>query len=399
MLLDGLKVLEVGEMIAAPYAGKLLADLGADVLKIEPPSGDAARRCGPFPGDEPDGESSGLFIYLNANKRSLTLDLSSVGSNEVLRQLVPTYDVVLESVDSRTPARDRVSYEALRTAAPAVIVTSISTFGRSGPRASWGGGGLIASAASTVAHRMGEPDRYPLGKPCGEEEFLGGVHAAAATLAAVLFRDNTGDGQHVDISLQDLLATVASGTSIVGSLFGASAAPGRTGSRSSAFYPWGIVKVGDGHFEICSPQERHWQEFVKYLGDPAWASDPRFETRLTRVIHGEEIDSHLVEEIGSKTKAALWEDFKRRRLPFQPVHRVDEVVDSGHVRETGGVQEVVDGQGRPLRLPASPYRLTNEPIPKPKPAPRLGEHNGAVLHGELGLTPEEISDLRRAGVI
>ena len=184
--LQGLRVVEVGDFVSAPYCTKILADLGANVIKVEPPEGDRARRYGPFRNDVPDEEASGLYAYLNTNKRGIALDLAEAGDRETLDRLLESADVLVEGVEPRDVATFALDYPTLHDAHPSLIVTSISVFGRNGPLAGYRGHSLQAAAGSLIAHRTGDPNRSPLSDPVNKPEFLGGVHGAAATLLACL---------------------------------------------------------------------------------------------------------------------------------------------------------------------------------------------------------------------
>jgi crotonobetainyl-CoA:carnitine CoA-transferase CaiB-like acyl-CoA transferase len=397
--LDDLNVLDLGEFISAPYCAKMLADLGAEVLKVEPPHGDRSRRYGPFRGDVPNAEASGLFLYLNANKRGVTLDLTTPTGVEILRELVAKADVVVENLDPEQVRALDLTPERLRTFNPAAVVTSISTFGRTGPRAAYRGHSLQAAAGSAVAQRTGDPARSPLSKPLNETEFIGGVHAAAATLLALLFRDRGGGGQHVDIAIQDVLASVTSGIAVAAATYGTRRLPGRSGHRVNAFFPWTVLPVADGFMEFITMQDRQWDAFVEEIGSPEWAADPRFQNKLTMPEYAEELEAHIVEAVGQRTRADLWEACRRRGISFQPVHRIDEIVESPQLREREYFADVPDDQGRPVTVPGAPYKLSGSPWALRRPAPRLGEHNCEVYVQELGMEPAQLVDLIRAGVL
>jgi crotonobetainyl-CoA:carnitine CoA-transferase CaiB-like acyl-CoA transferase len=397
--LDDVRVLELGEFVSAPYCTKLLADLGADVLKVEPPGGDRSRRYGPFRDDIPDAESSGLYLYLNANKRGITLDFATPSGKAILGDLIARADVVVENLDPVQVQRLELPPETLRSFNPDAIVTSISTFGRHGPRASYRGHGLQASAGSSVAQRTGDPDRSPLSKPLNEPEFMGGVHAAAATLVALLFRDRGGGGQLIDISIQDLLATVTSGLVAAAVTYGTRNAPQRSGHRVNAFFPWTVLPVADGYMEFITMQDRQWDAFLEEIGSPEWAADPRFQDKYAMTAHAEELEQNILAAVGDRTRADLWQTWRRRGISFQPVHRVDEIVESAQMQERGYFVAVPDGQRRPVTVPGAPYKLSGSPWSLRRPPPSLGEHNREVYVDELGMALDALADLFRAGVI
>jgi crotonobetainyl-CoA:carnitine CoA-transferase CaiB-like acyl-CoA transferase len=398
-VLDDLRVLELGDFVSAPYCSKLLADLGADVIKVEPPGGDRARRYGPFPDDVPDAECSGLFLYLNANKRGITLDLAVPSGRALLQRLVARSDLVVENLDIELIERAELQPEKLRALNPRAIVTSISAFGRQGPHAGYRGHGLQAVAGSTVAQRTGDPQRSPLTKPLNEPEFMGGVHAAAATLVATLLRDRGGGGQHCDISMQDVLASVTSGPALAAVTYGARAAPQRSGHRVNAFFPWTVLPVADGYMEFITMQDRQWNAFIEEIGSPDWARDERFQNKLTMPEHAEEIERLMLAEVGNRTRADLWQAWRRRGISFQPVHGIDEIVNSDQMRERDYFVETRDGNGRPITMPGAPFKLAAGGCSARQPAPRLGEHNQEVYVQELGIDRADFVDLYRAGVI
>lgn len=400
--LAGINVVEIGHFISAPYAAKLLGDLGADVIKIEPPGGDIARGYGPFRDDVPDREGSGLFTFLNTSKRGVTLDVTTHAGQRLLRRLVERADVVVENLDHDIMSEAGLSPDLLREWNPGAVVTSISTFGRTGPRAGWRGHGLQASAGSTVAARIGEPDRPPLKKPLNEEEFLGGVHGAAATLMAVLSAELTGEGQHVDISLQDILASVTSGGAVANTIYGTRGLAKRSGHRANAFYPWTVLKVADGFMEFCTVQRRQWDAFLdEAVGDAPWRKDSRYENLVTLTAqgHADALDADLLSSVGDKTRMELWEKARRARAPFHPVFRINELVNSDHLNVRGFFVESPDGNGDPVRMPGAPYHLWETPWAIQRPAPRLGEYNAEIFGDELGIESDELVRLARTGVI
>ncbi len=353
--LAGLHVLELGEFVAAAYCTRLLADLGAAVVKVEPAGGDRARRYGPFRGGVPDSEASGLFLYLNQGKQLVTLDLGTAEGRAAMHRLAIEADVVVENLEPAEVERFGAGYATLAELQPDLIVTSISAFGRSGPRARWRGHGLQAVAGSSVAQRTGDPARSPLAKPLNEPEFLGGVHGAAATLLAVRLREQGGPGQHVDVAIQDVLCAVTSGTLLVAAIFGGRTPPGRSGHRYPAFYPWTVLPVADGYMEFITMQDRQWQAFIEEIGSPDWASDPRFQNRITMTQYADELEGLLLAAVGKRTRADLWEACRRRRISFQPVHRIDELLRSEHLRQRGFFVAIGDGRGGTITVPGSPF--------------------------------------------
>ena len=397
--LDGLTVLELGGFISAAYCTKLLADLGAEVIKVEQPGGDPARRHGPFPGDRPHPEASGLFTYLNTNKRAIALNLASADGRDVLDRLLERVDLVVENLTPGELDGYALWPDDVRGRHPELVVTSISPYGRSGPHCRWAGFGIQASAGSSVAFRTGDPDRSPLAKPLNEPDFLGGVHGAAASLVALRVYEHSGLAQHVDISLQDILASVTSGPAVAAAVYGQRRPMTRTGHRVEAFQPWTVLPVADGYMEFITMQERHWRSFVEYLGSPAWAEDPRFADMLLRAQHVDALEPHLRAAVAPMTRAELWEACRERGISFQPVQRIDELVHADHLRERGYFQDAQSASGETMRVPGAPYKLSATPWTLRRPAPGLGQHTAEVLEQLLGMAPAELTELSRAGVL
>ena len=238
--LEGLRVVELGDFISAAYATKLLADLGADVVKVEPPDGDSVRRHGPFPGDRPDAETSGLHLFLNANKRGITADLDAPEDRKRVVDLVRRADLVLHNV---APARLEalgLTHEELTSVRPDLVMVSITPFGYDTPRRDWRGTALTTMAASGLLHRIGDPDREPLWIPFCASDFQGGMHGAVAALAALRARRLSGRGQHAWISIAEIISVVMGGGGLAGYVFNGQNRP-RSGFHNPGFYPWQVV--------------------------------------------------------------------------------------------------------------------------------------------------------------
>jgi crotonobetainyl-CoA:carnitine CoA-transferase CaiB-like acyl-CoA transferase len=377
--LDGLRVVEVGDFVSAPYCTKLLADLGADVVKVEPPEGDRARRYGPFRDDQPDEEASGLFVYLNTNKRSVQLDLATEDGRTALDGLLTSADVLVENVEPDVVAAWGLDYESLHAAHPSLIVTSVSIFGRQGPLSHYRGHSLQASAGSLFAARVGEPGRTPLSKPLNDHEFVGGIHAAAGTMAALMARDRMGIAQHVDVGIQDALTVATSGMILPMVLQGGAMMAQRSGHRVTLYYPWTVLPVADGYMEFITMQDRHWRSFIEEIGSPEWADDPRFADMWERAQFADELDELVLAGVRHRTKADLWQKFRERKISFQPVQTIDELVEAPHMQERGYFIEVQDGREETMTVPGAPYQLAATPWAIRRRAPRLGEHTAEVL--------------------
>ena len=378
--LGGLRVVEYGEMVSAPYASKLMADLGAEVVKVEPPAGDPSRRRGPYPpGREGDPEASGLFLYLNANKRGVVLDLEESGQRDAFLELLADADVFIQNVPIREAERLRIEYDALAQELPQLVYTWITPFGLSGPRARWEADNLgIVSAggwASITPGNATDDSLPPLAVSGSQGEFTAGVHAAIATMGAIFGRRVTGQGQLVEVSAQECIAAALelalvnyTYTGGVASRLGVSA----TGMMS-------ILECKDGFIYVLTPQEHQWQKFVEMMGNPEWAKSELFQDRASRGMYADALKPLIEEWTRERTVNEVFDLAAQNRLPFAPVSNVGNLTSSEHLRERGFFAELQQPGMDPVTIPGAPFVLSQTPWTLRLPAPRLGEHNDEVL--------------------
>lgn len=399
--LSGLTVIEVGELVSVPYATKLMADLGADVIKIEPPGGETARRHGPFPSDVPDPEKSGLYIYLNANKRGITLDLTQPAGQAVLHRLVARADVVVHHFDPANARRHGLDYETLARLNPRLVVTAITWFGQSGPYAHYKGSDLIAFAGSGIAHRfLGEPGREPLRAACYLASHWAATCGATATMLAVTEQELRGRGQLVDVAAIECLATLVTGYALV-TLYRAT---GETGVRSGVAMrmsaPAAILPCRDGHVHLMALEPEQWNALVRAMGNPEWAQDPFWQVpSWERVAYKDELHALLGTWLSETDKQTVFARCQAEGAPCTAVNNVADLRRDPHLKERDFFQ-VWDQPGvGPLTTPGLPYRMSAVPWQPPRPAPWLGEHTAAVLAEVAGYSPAECAELQRAGVI
>ncbi len=405
-MLADLRILEVASFLSTAWCTRLLANLGATVLKVELPEGDPVRRYGPFPANRSDGDASGLQAYVDAGKRGVTIDYRVPTGRELLLRLMSRYDVVVFGHDYVDRTAWHLSYEDIRENAPASLVyCSLSTFGDSGPFRHYRGDGIIDAAGGGIALRVGEPDRQPLVKPLLEAEFFLGLQGAGATLMAVMARDRDGSGQHVDISGMEAYATIVTGPSAWGVLYEGRPVPQRGGYRGTfAVFPWVILPCRDGYFELFASNPWHWRSFMEVLlesgfPDVEFIEDARYDENAFRVAHASEIEQRLRPWFAERTKAELVALFRPRKIPFHPVHSIDDVMKSDHIAERGFLQEMEHPSIGRVRVPRPPYVIPGHTWPKFASAPTLGEHTDAVLREELGLTAGNLASLRRHAVV
>ena len=376
--LEGLRVLELGDFISAAYGAKMLADLGADIVKVETPAGDTARAHGPFPGDEPHLERSGLFLFLNANKRGAVLDADTPQDREGVRELAAWADVVIHNLPPARLEALGFDHETLAADHPELVTVSITSYGYDTARRDWVATALTATAASGLAHRMGDPGRSPLWLPYCAADFQAGAHGAVAAMYALRARRLSGRGQHAWISSLMVLATYMGGARLESLVFDQMSGQ-RSGSHVLSFYPWQVAATKDGYFEVITMVDEQWARFLKLMGDPDWKDDPRLADRWTASQHAAELDPFWHPWMREHTNEELAEMFREQRISFQPIHTVKDAAEATHLQERHFWQDVRHPAAGAVRVPGAPYRLSETPYEIRRPAPLLGEHTSGVL--------------------
>ncbi len=421
--LGDVRVLDLtGEL--GSYCTKLLADLGADVIKIEPPGGDPARDVGPFYHDEADREKSLPFLNLNTNKRSLTLNLDDPAAREVFRKLAPSADIVVESFPPGYLDSLELGYEALQALRPDVILTSITGFGAQGPHAGYLAPDIVGVAMSGIMWLAGDPEDPP-SLPYGNQGYLcASIQAATGTMMALYHRDLTGRGQHVEVSMQEALLiaqetamqTYDLNKSVRGRM-------GRRGGLPITVPGMGPYEASDGWIwgYVGAPGGAAWTELLKWLEEEGMAEDlteepyrPIIEQLNIRFLTGlmlnpeeskpkipllEHIDGVLARFFASKTKWELYEQGQGRRLLIGIVSTPEDLVKNPQLKARDWYQGVEHPDlGETLRYPGPPYRLSETPWRIDRRPPRVGEHNAELL-SELGYSQEELEALAASGAV
>jgi len=384
--LDGYRILEVGTGVGAAYATKLLADLGADVVKIEPPgSGDPVRRRGPFPGGVPHPEKSGLFLYLNANKRGITLDLQRRRGHEVLERLAAEADLLVHDVHPTAMAAHGLDWDRLSAASPRLVMTSIAPFGLTGPHAHWRATDLVSWSAGGLSTLNGDPARpdLPPLKAFGDQSgFQAGLNAAIPSLAALFARLASGRGEHVEVSVQESLAGILELTFEFWPYCGLVAS--RLGAKP--IQPLCFVECRDGWIFVCCVEEHQWKAFAEIMGNPEWAEMEIFANRLARGANFDALHIFLSEYCATRSVAELYEEAQARRVPFAPVSTMGDLLASEHLKARGFFATLEHPVAGTVTVPGRPYVFSATPWAIRRPAPLLGQHTAEVLEG-LGLDP------------
>ncbi len=400
--LDDLRVIDISQGIAGPYATKLLADSGANVTKVELPAGDYSRRLGPFPGDVPDPEKSGLYLHLNSGKRSVTLDVSVPSGQVVLKKLLARADVFVCGERSSTLASWGLTYDALKDAFPELIVAQVSPFGATGPYADYTGNSLTAMAMSSIMYNTGEPDREPLVTGGEPGEYIAGVQLWIGILAALANRTALGGGDHVDVSIAE---AVAAADEYNAAMYGFQGAVRRRYySRHIFGYPNDIVRALDGYIVMIpgaggfpSPLAPDSVSPMALLfEDPELDRNLLFQQMAERMINWREFDALIEPYLSSHSAAEILMTAQALRLPFAPVPAPGDLLANEHLAARGFFPEVDTPAGR-LRFAGAPFRMSTTPL-ETRPAPARGEANADVLGGELGYEKRDLQVLSDQGV-
>ncbi len=401
--LAGVRVLELATAVAGPYAGKLFADFGADVVKVEPLDGDESRRWGPFLDDAPGPETSALFLHLNSNKRSVTIDLATPSGQDLVRRLVSTVDIVIESFPPGTLAGYGLDVDALQALNPSLVVTSVTPFGQDGPYSAYRGSELVYLAFGGLNFTRSLDDGRPVALGGHLTQYHAGSLAAAATMAALLIAEDGGAGAHIDMSI---MAAEAASADFTMTYLTSHAYTGRTSTPPPPAPGGAVTGLGplpNGTFEcldgpvVVSTMPQWAPRMVSLIGDEVLSelfADPR---RLADPAAQTTINERVATWFAARTRYEAMVEAQAVGWAVTAIQSPVELLDDPHVRSRGLVFEVEHpAVGRMAQLGA-PVRLADGWQLR-RLAPRLGEHNEEVL-GELGLSPGEHAAYRAALVV
>ena len=391
-LLEGIRVLDVSRVLTGPYASMMLADLGADVVKVErPDGGDDTRAWGPpFLGGE-----SAYYLSVNRNKRSVTINLKSGEGRKIILALAARSDVFLENFAPGVAENLGIGYDAVRGANPRIVYCSISGFGQDGPYRDRPAYDLILQGMGGLQAITGEAGRPPVRIGVAVADLAGGMFAAYAIASALVRRERTGEGERIDVSL--LECQLAWLTYMAANYFATGKDPERAGSRHPTIVPYQAFATKDGHLNVAVGNDAIFRRFCAALGRPELAEDSRFATNPDRVQHRNELEPLLDAVLRTQTTAAWMERFDEHGIPAGPVYRISDIVLDPQVEARKMVLEMRHPTAGTTRAFAPPFRSLHERGAH-VPAPLLGEHTDAVL-AELGYTAEHIAQLRREGAV
>jgi formyl-CoA transferase len=370
--LDGLRVIELTQVMAGPFCGQVLADMGADVIKVEPPDG----------GDQTRGSmGEAAFRAVNRNKRSIALDLKQPDGQAVLHRLVAGADVLLEKYRPGVAARLNADYETLRKVNPRLIYASISGFGQTGPYAQRPGFDLIAQGVSGIMSVTGEPDGEPVKCGVPVSDLSAGLFCAVGILSALAARERTGEGQQIDTSLWE--GALALSIWETAELWSTGRAPQPLGSAHRLTAPYQALRTRDGHITVGGNNQRLWERLCAAIGREDLPGDPRFATNPDRMANRPALAAELESALAARDTAEWVEDLLAAGVPAGPIHDYAQAVDDPHTRAREMVVEMehpeagtVYGLGIPVKLSATPGSIR-------RPPPLLGEHTDEIL-AELG---------------
>jgi crotonobetainyl-CoA:carnitine CoA-transferase CaiB-like acyl-CoA transferase len=394
--LEGIRVLELGSFIAGPYCGQLLADYGAEVIKVEPPrEGDAMRRWGValYRG------RSLWWPVIARGKKSVTVDLRRPEGQELVRRLAQRCDVLVENFRPGTLEGWGLGPDVLLEQNPQLVLVRISAFGQTGPYRDRPGFGSVAEAMGGLRYLVGDPDRPPPRFGVSIGDTLAGLFAAVGTLLALREREvRGGRGQVVDVAITDAVLAVLE--SVVAECSVTGAVRERSGSILPGVAPSNLYQTADGRWVVVAANaDGVFRRLCDAMGRPEWKTDPKYATHEARGAHQRELDEAIAEWVRSLPAAELVALLDRYEVPCGPVYSAADVLRDPHFRARGSLVEVDNPGVGPVTMQAPVPRLAQTPLPTPGPAPELGQHTDEVLQGLLGLSAEEVRRLREAGVV
>ena len=391
--LEGVRVVDLSRVLAGPFCGMLLSDLGADVIKVEDTgSGDESRTWPPHK----DGESA-AFLVINRNKRDMTLDLKTPEGVEAVKRLVARADVLIENFRTGTMESYGLGYDVLAAVNPRLVYCSVSAFGRTGPRKDAAGYEALMQAFSGIMSITGEPDGAPLRSGVSFLDLTTGIFCAFGIVNALLHRVRTGLGQRVDGSLLETAVTLlnyhAEGYLLSG------AVPRPLGSGHPSLSPYRTFRCRDGQWIfIAGANDRFWQRLAPALGLGHMATDPRFAVNIQRVKHRRELEAALEDAIGKQDREPLLKVLEDAGVPATPVNTVDQVMNDPQTAARAMIERVVHPRLGEIPVVGTPVKFSRMRAGVRTAAPLLGQHTDEIL-AEHGYTPEQIAALRAKKVV
>jgi len=392
--LEDVRVLDFTQYLSGPHGTSVLSELGAEVIKVERPgTGEPERQAPP---KTPQRESYQFFSY-NRGKKSVTLNLKDPKGVEVARKLAAKVDILVENFSPGAMERLGLSYEEVRKINPRIIYASISGFGQTGPRRNDVSYDIVAQAMGGLMSVNGYPDREPLKVVISLADYMGGYNVVIAILAALHYRTVTGEGQSIDISMQDgIWAMVFPDRA---NYFDDYLVPKRIGNKLSSSAPFGVYHAQDGYVVICTIADPQWQKVLQAMGREDLSGDQRYSTRENRTKNMKEVDDLVQEWCNKKTVEEIFSILKKFRVPCSPLPTFDQVASDPHLLEREMIVEVDMPVSGKVKLSGSVYKMSKTPGDRRMRVADVGEHNEEIFGGLLGLDAEEMKKLREEKVI
>ena len=402
--LEHVRVLDLSRVLAGPMASQTLADLGAEVIKIERPgSGDDTRSWGPpfLSGDDEGQREAAYFLSTNRGKKSVTIDFTQPAGQGLVQDIARHCDIVLENFKFGGLAKYGLDYESLCVVNPGIIYCSITGFGHTGPYRERVGYDFMIQGMSGLMSITGEPDERPGGSPMkvgvAVSDVFTGLYSTIGVLAALQHRDRTGEGQHIDMALLDSQVAVLVNQAM--NYLSTGAPPGRLGNAHPNIVPYQVFATEDGHLILAVGNERQFQAFCELAGCSELVTDERFSSNAARVAHRDEITAVLEPVMRQRTTTRWIKDLQAAGVPCGPINDIEQVFNDPQVRERGLALELEHATVGKIASVACPIRYSKTPLTYETPPPALGQHVEQVLTELLGLEPEEIQRYRDDGVV
>jgi formyl-CoA transferase len=389
--LNGIRVLDVTQVMAGPFCAMLLCDMGADVIKVEAPYGDSSRRMAGGSGND-----SAAFNAVNRGKRGIVVDLKTKSGAGILRHLSESADVLIENYRPGVMSKLGLGYDQLKEINPQLIYASISGYGQTGPAAEKGGFDLVAQGVSGLMSVTGEPGRAPIKAGIPVTDLGAGLFAVCGILAALQYRERTGRGQQIDAALVD--AGLALSVWETTELFSRGTVPGPLGSAHRMSAPYQAIRCADGYITLGAANDRLFGRLATLLGHPEWCDDPRFSSDGQRVGNRTAL-AEEIESVTSRESRSHWlEALEAQDIPCGPINNYEEAINDPHIQARDMVVETDHPTLGRIKTLGTPIKMSETPLTPGRPAPLLGEHTEDVLL-EAGYSQDAVTAFRDDGVI
>ncbi|HWR29720.1 MAG TPA: CoA transferase [Negativicutes bacterium] len=376
--LEGLRVLDLSRVLAGPYCTMMLADYGADIVKIEPPKvGDDSRAYGPFIGKE-----SAYFMSLNRNKRSMTLNFKKQAECDLFKEIIKYADVVVENYRPGTMEKFGLGYDVLKTINPKIIYASCSGFGHTGPYQFKPAYDIIVQAMGGIMSITGSEDGEPTRVGASVGDIIAGMFTAYGVMMALYHREKTGEGQSVDVGMLDCQVAILENA--IARYVTSGNIPVPMGNRHPSITPFSAFTAKDGHIIVGAGNERLWIKLCNILGKSELLQDPRFDTNSNRTAHVKELSAILNEVFKHKTINEWLEVLEKAELPCAPINTVETIVNDPQIKARNMIVEVEHPVAGHLKMAGVPIKMSATPGAVERPAPLLGQHTAELLHEILG---------------